>query len=374
MKLLVVAGDHSGDIHSAALCHALHHHSEKNNMHIAALGGDALRKEADVFLGDLVHLGGFGFIKPVLLYWKLRRILKNTIQKYLAEEKPDGVILVDYYGFNIHIAALCAALSIPVLYFISPQVWASRSYRLQRLKKYIARMFVIFPFEVPLYKKAGIPVTFVGHPLMDRMPDVPDLSEKRQRSNEWHIGLLPGSRASEIIRHLPILINTAKKISAVNPKAKYSLFIPEHISSEWLSRMGSWEDLSMQIVKEDDFTLRKKLTFALTSSGTATLENALLGIPMAVVYKTSWATYFCARLMVRIPYICIVNILLNRYVVPEFIQHKASPDRIAKKTIELLSDYGAYSETCDLFQRLKQMLGEGNVVQRTAHLIVQELA
>lgn len=374
LKLLMVAGDYSGDMHGASLCNALHHHAKDTSVHITALGGNFLEKEADVFLGNLVHFEGFGFFKPFSLIFTFRKILKSTIKQYLIREKPNGIILIDYYGFNIHVASLAHRLSIPVIYFISPQVWASRSYRIRILRKFVRMMLVIFPFEEKLYRDAGVPATFIGHPLLDRLPQprgIPNNGEP------WHIGLLPGSRPSEIKRHLPVLLDAARRISMVRTDTSYSLFIPNNVDERCLTALeelvNAMKDIHIAVIRDEHYVKRNMLTFALTASGTATLENALLGIPMIVIYKTSWFTYMLAMFLIRVPYICVVNILLNKYVVPEFIQHRASSRNIAQKAVEVLSRNRGYNQVREVFAQVRSLLGHHNAVQHAAEIIVQEL-
>ncbi|MFH1380347.1 MAG: lipid-A-disaccharide synthase [bacterium] len=370
MRMLAVAGDYSGDMHAASLCRALHRR-EDISIEIAAIGGESLRKESDIFLQDLVGISVFGFIKPFARIISLRSILNKIIKKYLIEKKPDAVILVDYYGFNIHVAKIAHALSIPVMYFISPQIWASRSYRIHALKKYIRRMFVIFPFEKALYESAGLPVTYIGHPLVDRVPEaVPD----KQIPDVWHIGLLPGSRIGEIEKHMSVLLCSAEKIRARIKHVRFSLFIPESIDRSVIERWCTGRTgTSISIITEKDYGVRKTVDFAISASGTATLENALLGIPMVVIYKISWLSYIIARILVHVKYICIVNIIFGRKIVSELIQYQVSSIRITEKTIEILSNNETYQEQRKLLLSVRDVLGHAGAVDRASMLIVQEL-
>ena len=285
---------------------------------------------ADRFVYPLVGVGGFGFLE---LLTKLPRLwkIKRQILDLLKTDAPDLVIPIDYYGFNIHVAEAARDLSIPVIYYISPQVWASRAGRVQRLAKAIRRMLVILPFEEELYAKAGIPVTYVGHPLVERLPNPATFAD------QMRIGFLPGSRRGVIARHLPIVAGTADRLHAQFPKAEVFIFKPDEISSASYSSVMAkrpWITLSV----DSGYEIRKSLTLAIGVSGTAALENMLLGIPMIIMYRLSWATYAIARKLIRVPFVGMPNLLAGKALVPELLQQDATPQQLTEAAAALLND------------------------------------
>jgi len=347
--ILIVAGDPSADRHGEALITALK--KRDASLRISALGGNHLQKSADNFLYPLVGVGGFGFWEPLMKLpqlWKAWAIFKNCLMK----DRPDIVVPIDYYGFNVHIAQRSRQFKIPVAYFVSPQVWASRPGRIQKLAAVVSKMLVIFPFEVELYKKAGIPVTFVGHPLIERLP--PPGTEASVPT----IGLLPGSRRGIAARHLPILIQGAELIKKEFPQVRCVLFRPEEIEESFYTpflKQSSW----IEMTTDPSYEIRRSLWVALGVSGTASLENMLLGIPMVIMYKLSFLSYWIARTLIRIPYVGIPNILAGKPIVPELIQDQATPEHLLETARPILSDALHRKTIRDLLLSLRGTLQEG---------------
>lgn len=326
--LLVVAGDPSGDRHAASLVTELRR--QKPALRVTAMGGRFLQRVADRFLFPLVELGGFGFWEPVLQLpslWKAYALLQHLLQ----EDPPDAVIPTDYYGFNIRVAGSARRRRIPVYYYISPQVWASRPWRMHRLKAAVTRMMVLFPFEEALYTQAGIPATFVGHPLVDLLPSPAEQASPRT------IGFLPGSRRSVVQRHLPLVEQTARRLLAHDPGLKLVLFRPPEIEEAFYAPLANVCP-ALKITLDESYEERRRLSFAFTVSGTAALENMLLGIPMVIFYQLSALTYAIARRLATVSAIGIPNLLAQRLVVPECIQRSCTPDRLMEAAEPMLSD------------------------------------
>jgi lipid-A-disaccharide synthase len=363
LHLLVVAGDPSADRHGASLIEALR--KKSSGLRVTALGGTHLQAAADQFLYPLVGIGGFGFLEPIAKIPQLWRV-KKKIQALLKEDRPDMVIPMDYYGFNIHVAGLAHREGIPVIYYISPQVWASRPGRVQRLARTINRMLVIFPFEEAIYKKAGVPVTYVGHPLVEQVPTPSDPAQPSM------IGLLPGSRPGVAERHLPILCETADRLHREFPEAQFRLFRPAELDESLYAPFlatRSWLRLLIDPTYED----RKRLTLAISVSGTAALESTLLGVPMIVMYKLSALTYWIARMLIRIPFIAIPNILANRAIIPEFIQEAAQPAILAAAAAGLLRSPHRLKTMRQELLELRQHLQAGGS-DRAAEAILEEMS
>ena len=324
-----------------------------------------MREQADEFLADLASLGVSGFLEP------LRRLptftgLLRRLNRFMDERRPAAVVAIDFYGFNRLVLEAAKRHKIRTFYYISPQVWASRPGRIPRLKRLVDRMLVIFPFEEELYRSAGIPVRFVGHPLLDRLPSA---MADNGRCNGLHLGLLPGSRKSEILRHLPTMLEAAERIRKDFPKLEVLVFQAPHIND---AAYGRAKALNARLVRDTDYAERRGLDLALTSSGTATLENALLGVPMVVVYRMSWHTYAIARALIRVPYISMANLLAGRPLVPELIQRRATPERVARAALDLLANPRRLGLLRRELASLRNLLGGPGASDRAARIILEE--
>ncbi|MFA5974771.1 MAG: lipid-A-disaccharide synthase [Elusimicrobiota bacterium] len=367
---LIVAGDPSADRHGAALVQALRR--QRPGVRISALGGDHLKEAADHFIYPLVGLGGFGFWEPLMKLPQLWVAL-GKIKRLFQEDRPDLVIPMDYYGFNIHVARSAYAKGVPVVYYISPQVWASRSGRIRNLATIIRRMLVILPFEETLYRSAGVPVTFVGHPLLEKVPAPADLptGQAGPPTGPARIGLLPGSRWGTIQRHLPILVETARRLRERHPEAEFLMFKPAEID-EARYRPDLTGAPWIRLVTDADYRERQTLRVALSVSGTAALENMLLGIPMVILYRLSALSYQVARRIITVPFIGMPNILAGRSIVPELIQEAATPDRLAEAAERFLQEQTLWEQTRNGLMDLRQSLGQGGS-ERAATAILQEV-
>ncbi|MFA6002856.1 MAG: lipid-A-disaccharide synthase [Elusimicrobiota bacterium] len=359
--ILIVAGDPSGDLHGAALARAL----RAGGARVAAVGGPLLRAAADEFLEDLASRGLTGFWEPVAKLGFLLG-LRKRLGGFLAGRRPAALVCIDYYGFNRRVLPLAAAAGIPAYYFISPQVWASRPGRIATLKRLVRRMLVIFPFEADMYQAAGVPCTFVGHPLLDLIPEPRD---KAEVGSPLTVGLLPGSRLSEVKRHLPVFLEAFRRLRRHFPDARALVFRSPHLPAAVYAEAAG----DAELVQDSGYARRSSLDLAISSSGTATLENALLGLPMVVVYKLSWLTYAVARAIIQVRHIAMANILAGRRLVPELIQGNAAPENIARAAQDLLADPRRYLRLRQDLLALRRNLGEPGAAARAAHEILKDL-
>ncbi len=330
-NILIVAGDPSGDLHAASLIKELR--AKDPEITVTSIGGVRMQEVSTHFIYNLVSVGAVGFSEPFKHFFLWLKLIR-LIRRYMEERRPACVIAVDFYGFNHQVLGLAAHRKIPAFYYISPQVWASRAGRAAKIAKLTREIFVIFPFEEGLYKKVRGNATFVGHPLLDIMPQ-PEPRVAAPENGEWRIGILPGSRKTEIYRHLPLFVKAFYRIKEVHPRAKAYLFaVPEFPDENIVPALEGVEKYwskDIEIVREKDYKVRAQLDFAFTCSGTATLENALLGVPMAVAYRMPKLTFEIAKRVVKTPYISLVNILLKRPAVKELIQEKATVDELAQE-------------------------------------------
>lgn len=361
--ILVVCGDPSGDLHASNLIRALKRADA--GLRVAAVGGPLCRAAADEFLEDLASRGVTGFWEPVLKVPFLFK-LRDRLRAFMDERRPAALVCVDYYGFNRHVLIAAKASGVPAYYFVSPQVWASRPGRVAVLKKLVRKMFVIFPFEEKIYRDAGVPAEFVGHPLLDLIPEP---EKNKSHGSAPRVGLLPGSRSSELRRHLPLFYAAFEKVKKTHPGVKGLLFAAVNQSDDAYGRLPD----GVALVREQDYFERNRLDVAICSSGTATLENALLGVPMVVVYKLSWPTYAIARAIVKVRHIAMANLLAGRGVVPELIQRDATAEKAAAEASRFLDDAAYAAATRTELLGVRRSLGEPGAAARAAAGILNEI-
>jgi len=381
-KMFIVAGDPSGDLHGANLVNALKEMSSQ--IEIYGLGGERMEKAGVVLLDKLTDLAIVGFSEAIINIVALRRIYRKA-KEFLRNEKPDIIVLIDYPGFNLRLASLAKRLKIPLIYYIGPQIWAWRRGRIKDIAELVNKMLVIFPFEEETYREAGVDVSFVGHPLLDTIQPTKSKEEvylKYGLDPDFPIiGLMPGSRKQEIERLLSIMLEASRKI-AKNRKAQFVLplasnipmsYIKERITEFEKDRLNRTKEspLPILVVRDEDYNIRRVMTLALVASGTATLENACLGIPMIIIYKVSFFSYLLARLLIRIPIIGLANIVAGKRVVPEFIQRKARSEDIAKVACHWLSNPGIMKEIKKELEKVRERLGTPGASKRVAKIILE---
>ncbi len=352
-NIFISAGDISGDIHAGNLVKSIKKINPSNV--VFAVGGNQLKLNSDFFVEDLVNIDAFGFVIIKQIYF-LKKVL-NKIKKCFIENKINKVILVDYYGFNINVAKLAHSMNIPVYYYVCPQIWASRRGRIKNIAKYVKTVYPILPFEKEIYEKENIKAVFEGNPLVDI---VPEPKPAAQTGAKIKIGLFAGSRKGVIKRHVPIIID-AVKILKNKIDAEFTLFTlekPDYELPEYIS-----------VVYGNDFEKRKEMDIVINPSGTVSLENALMGIPMVVMYKLLWLNGIIVRLLITVKYVAIVNIFADREIVPEFLQEKATPEKIAGGVISMLQPE-MYEKTKNELLKFREILGKPGVSDRVAQNIL----
>ena len=303
---------------------------------------------------------------------------KHLLEAQLKDNRPDLVILVDFGDFNLPIIApMVKRYHIPIVYYISPQLWAWGRFRLRYVRKYIDRMLVLFKFEEEFYKREGIPVTWVGHPLIDQAKSTMTRDEAFSHFglNPWRrtVGLLPGSREQEIRRHLPLMLKAAKHIAWSMPGVQFVLPKAPGIGRSQIDSLMQKKQVDVTVTEGSIYDALQTMDAAIVTSGTATLEAALCGVPMAIVYLTSWPTYLLARSVVRIPNIGLVNVVAERQVAPEFVQHNAQPKTIGNAIVELMRNQEKWDAMRADLNAAKQKLEPAGALARTTEAILQEL-
>jgi lipid-A-disaccharide synthase len=309
---------------------------------------------------------------------RFRTILRafRYVRKSLLEERPDLVILIDFPDFNLRVARHAARKGIPVVYYISPQIWAWRRNRVRQIAKYVARMIVIFPFEEALYREHGVPVTYVGHPLMDRLDqgisegELEGAYERNQLSPLYPIlGLFPGSRVSEVRALLPVMLGGAERLKQRFPRTQFLLGQGPGLGDDVYQEILDKTEIPLARTREGIGPAMGICDLTLVASGTATLELALLGTPMVVLYRVSRLTYGLGRLLLRVPSIGMVNLVSQKAVVPELIQGELTEQNLEKACIPFFANATYYAHVKRELSKVKDLLGQPGASARAARVV-----
>ncbi|MBI2094166.1 MAG: lipid-A-disaccharide synthase [Candidatus Omnitrophica bacterium] len=374
-SILFVAGDPSGDAHAASLIRSLR--AKEPGLRFFALGGPAMAQAGAQLLDHLTAASAIGPFDAARHIGRFSKSLR-TLKAHLQTQRPDLVILVDFGDFNLpFVAPLVKKFKIPILYYISPQLWAWGRWRLRLVQRYVDRMVVFFPFEEQLYRKANVAVSWVGHPLIDSAHP----SESREtilkklnlNPSRMNVGLLAGSRDKEISRHLPLMLKAAERAAWRMPGLQFIILRAASASEEPFQRALSRSPIEARVVSGQAADILQLLDAAVVASGTVTLETALQEVPMVVVYRASWPTYWAARAVLRLPDIALVNVVANRRVVPELIQSQANPRRIAETLIQLLRDEKQRSIMKENLRQVRLALGSPGAVERAAAVVLETM-
>jgi len=363
-EILFVAGEASGDLHGAGVARALGEMGAPYSL--VGIGGDAMRDAGVQLVAHVEKLAVMGFVE-VLKHVPLHYRLANELRRRIRSGNVAVVVLIDYPGFNMKIAAAAQEAGVPVLYYITPQVWAWGAKRLPELARTITKAAVILPFEEALLRKHGIDAAFVGHPLLDRAKTLPDRAAARAAlgvaPEDRLLALFPGSRGQEIARHLDPFVETARELQRRDPSLKVVVSAAPHVTIPP-------DRCPFPLVHSASFTVLRAADAAMCKSGTTTLEAAVAGCPLVVAYRTSAITYAAARRLVKIPYIGLVNVVAGREVAPEFVQDALVPTRIADTLAELLDPRSPRraSMIAEL-ERVRASLGEPGAAARVAGMV-----
>jgi len=372
--IMILAGEASGDDHAAEFVDVLR--QLKPELRISGMGSDSMKRAGvDIFFDSKV-IAVMGLIE-VLRHWGDIKRAMAIVREQLEQTRPDLLVLVDYPEFNLKMARHAGTLGIPVLFYISPQVWAWRPKRIHKIGRLIDHMAVIFQFEKKYYEDAGIPVSFVGHPLVDKVKISANADSMRPRlgisAKARVVGLFPGSRHSEIERLLPMMFATAAQMQAQDPQLRFVLPVAATLDFDDVSRQAKSSGVEICVTRDEIYDVINCCDAIVTCSGTVTLEIALLGVPTCIVYKTSPLSYMILSRLVTIPHIGLVNIVAREAVVKEFLQAEANPDAVAAELFHMLDDQDYRQQLRAGYDKVRTNLGTGNGARNMAELVVSLL-
>ncbi|NNE29940.1 MAG: lipid-A-disaccharide synthase [Saprospiraceae bacterium] len=365
MKYFIIAGEVSGDLHASKLVSAIR--KEEPWAQLRGWGGDEMKKAGTKILKHINELAFMGFSEVIA---NLGTILSNfkTVKKQIKEFDPDVLVLVDYPGFNMRIAKWAKKQGFKVYYYIAPQAWAWKAGRVKKLIRDVDEMYIILPFEKPWFEKRGLRVNYFGHPLMDSdildERDRKDFLRRNDLPDQEIIAMLPGSRKQELKRMESVFLELPSEF----PEFK---FVVAGAPSRKLADYQSYLDHSISVVFDQTYDLLHAANYAMVTSGTATLETALIGTPFMVCYKTSPGTYFMAKRVVKVPYIALANLIAGKKIVEEFIQSQCSPETLGNELRQLM--HGKNEQQIKDFQELRKNLKDKGVSRRIAGDMIGKL-
>jgi lipid-A-disaccharide synthase len=373
-RIMIVAGEASGDLHGGNLVQAMHQIDP--SLRFYGIGGKKLKAAGVELIADSADMAVVGLTEVVS---KLGMILKVMAQlkASLKADRPDLIILIDYPDFNLSLAKAAKKYGVRVFYYISPQVWAWRRGRIGKIKKIVDKMAVILPFEASLYNKAGVDATFVGHPLLDVVRAKYSREEALRRfglrEGITTVGILPGSRQSEVVRLLPEMLMAAEIIEKKLSSVQFVLPLADTLETHFVSNIIRQYPIKVKVIPDEIYDVIGCADIAMVASGTATLETALMGTPMIIIYKVSAPSYYVGKMVINVDHIGLVNIMAGKTIVPELIQEAAIPEAIAAEVIDILTNRERMDDIKTELSKIRDMLGSPGAAVRTAHLAYEML-
>ena len=372
LSIMFSAGESSGDQHAANMFLELKKHQP--DIKGFGMGGAKMALAGIDIRYDSGSIGVIGVVEVLKHYGEIRRALK-LIQQLVSTERPDLLVCVDYKEFNLKLARFAKQCGIKVLFYVSPQVWAWRPGRVKTYGKAIDMMAVIFPFETTYYDAENVPVRYVGHPSVDKVHPqrsrLEDMAIFNLDESNPVIGLLPGSRANEINRLLPIMLAAAEILQARIPGIQFMLPQADSISDELLESYMDRSPVKITVIKNQPYDVIQCCDVVMTTSGTATIEIALLNVPMVITYKLAALTYWLGRWLVNTPFIGLPNIILGKGFIKELIQYEATSENLAEEIERILTDKFYADQMRDNLNQVKQQLGHGGGSKNMAELALE---
>lgn len=372
--VMLLAGEASGDAHAAEVVEAMKQLNP--DVHFSGMGSSELKRAGvDIFF-DSASIAVVGIVE-VLKHWGEIKQAMELVKHKLESTRPDLLVLIDYPEFNLKMARHAKSLGIRVLFYISPQVWAWRPKRIHKIGQSIDHMAVLFKFETEYYQRAHIPVTFVGHPLVDKVKTSPLLTQQRKLLNveedQKLVGLFPGSRNSEIQRLLPLMLETAARMHKKDKNLAFVMPVAASLDYATIKAQCEQSAVDIRLTRENIYDVIASCDAIVSCSGTVTLEIALLGVPLCIVYKMSWLSYQIMSRLITIPHIGLANIVANKHIVKELLQDEANSENMAQEVFRLLNDTAYRQQVITGLREVKTNLGIGEGSKNMAKLILNQL-
>ena len=366
--ILVVAGETSGDLHGSSLLNELRQLNP--DIHFFGVGGDRMGQVGMTLLENTNQMAVIGFTGAVRKYGFLRHVFKRIIDN-VRKEKPARAIVIDYPGFNLRLVKKLKRMGVPVTYFISPQLWAWREKRIEIMRECVDQILCIFPFEEQWYRERGVDATFVGHPSLDRDESTVTRSEffgkHGLKEDAQTIALLPGSRQSEVKRHLPIMMESIKRL------VSKGLDIQGIIGKAPAVHLEGYKLEGTAVERETPQLALHHSDVAIVASGTASLEAALHGRPTVVIYRLSWANWWLAQHLAKVDFMSMTNLVAQREILPELLQRRATPENIADAIQKIMESVSSRENMIRELAKVRTMLGSPGATRRAAELINTKL-
>ena len=371
-RIFIATGEASGDLHGAHLAQALR--EADSSVELQGVGGAQMAAVPVTLLEGIERVDVIGIPGPKAIQQALGNL--RRIGDYLRETKWDVVVLIDHPGTNLRLARVAKEAGHRVVYYITPQLWAWRPGRIKTIQQYVDHVAVILPFEAELYRQAGVRCTFVGHPLLDTVSTAVDQAALRRRfglaSTGPVIGLLPGSREQEVRHILPVLLETAKRLRQEFSDVSLLLAQAVTVSDSWLQEPIRASGVSVKVLRDHATEVMAASDLLLIASGTATLQAAIVGTPMIITYRMPWLGYLLAKLLVQVQWAGLANLAAGRILIPELIQHRATPARIAREAGRLLRDRSAWTTMRHELKAVRDALGGPGASRRAAEVVLSE--
>jgi lipid-A-disaccharide synthase len=373
-KIMIMAGEASGDLHGANLAQEIR--KQDPSISLSGVGSKQMREAGVHMLADASEISVVGIAEVLTHFGALYRVF-TRLKNYLKQERPDLLVLIDFPDFNIRLGKTAKKLGIPVVYYVSPQVWAWRKGRVQTIADLVKAMIVVFPFEVDIYKNVGLDVRFVGHPLTDVVQSAYTQQEARKQLGldpaKRTLALLPGSRTKEIANLLPDMLTAAGILKNRYEDLQFVLPMAPTLSESFLRTFTDAAGIEVKLVEGRVYDVLRASDAAIVTSGTATLETGLMTVPMVIVYRVSALSYFIGRMLIRVEHIGLVNIVAGERVAPELIQHESTPANMANAVTRLLDDAAQYQRIRNRLAGIRAQLGEAGASRRVASLVLEFL-
>jgi len=369
---MIVTGEASGDLHGANLAKALK--ELQPGVRLVGVGGQHMRAAGVELVQGLHRLDVVGIPGPLMIWKGLANM--STLKRFFRRESLDVVVFVDNPSMNLRLARVAAKFGHRVIYYIAPQIWAWGRHRINLIKRVVRRMIVILPFEESIYRDANVPCSFVGHPLLDDVAQRHDVVGLRKQLGlpvrGLILGVLPGSRHSEIQSLLPTMLEAAGRIRESFPDLHCVIGQAPTVAAEWVNEVIDQKTLPVTVVPDRPEEVMAAADLLLVASGTATLQAALVGTPMILAYRVSRLTYLLARMLLTVEHVGLVNLVAGRGVVPELLQSEMTAERLSAEALRLLKDRTRYDQMRDALGGIRAKLGSPGASLRAAEVVLTE--